>query len=270
MLEVPALCSRKPGTRAASKHRCESFHKSILYHFIINVENLFQLLRRLDIDPTIRHTLWSQLLGGIVYWLQANAVSQNMIQRYLALPTLKAGRTALYIFICGVVTLMLLCSYIGLLIYATYHDCDPLTTKLASARDQLMPLFVMDTLGGIHGLTGLFVAGVFSAALSSLSTCLNSMSAVVLEDFVKPFVKKPLSNTAINWIMRMVVVVMGVVCVALVVVVQQMGTVLQLTMSLEAITNGPLLGIFTIGVLIPWISSTVFYLFEDMKSNNIV
>lgn len=121
----------------------------------------------------------------------------------------------------------------------------------------------MDTLGDIHGLTGLFVAGVFSAALSSLSTCLNSMSAVFLEDFVKPFVKKPLSNTAINWIMRMVVVVVGLICVALVVVVQKMGTVLQLTMSLEAITNGPLLGIFTIGIFLPWINSTVIKYFTN-------
>lgn len=78
-----------------------------------------------------------------------------------------------------------------------------------------------------------------------------------MEDFVKPFVKKPLSNTAINWIMRIVVVVMGVICVALVVVVQKLGTVLQLTMSLEAITNGPLLGIFTIGIFLPWINATV-------------
>lgn len=58
-------------------------------------------------------------------------------------------------------------------------------------------------------------------------------------------------------VMRSVVVGMGAICLALVVVVQKMGTVLQLTMSLEAITNGPLLGIFTIGVLLPWIGSTV-------------
>jgi Na+/proline symporter len=115
----------------------------------------------------------------------------------------------------------------------------------------------MDVLGEFPGLSGLFIAGVFSAALSSLSTCLNSMSAVVLEDFFKPFVSKPMSNTTINWIMRSVVVVVGVICVALVVVVQKMGTVLQLTMSLEAITNGPLLGLFTIGLLLPWINGNV-------------
>ncbi|XP_075144984.1 solute carrier family 5 member brother of rumpel [Haematobia irritans] len=208
----------------------------------------------LSLNPTIRHTLWSQLIGGIFYWTQTNAVSQNMIQRYLALPTLSSARKALALFCCGVLLLMGLCSYNGLLMYATYKQCDPLTTKLAKARDQLLPLFVMETLGQYPGLTGLFIAGVFSAALSSLSTCLNSMSAVVLEDFVKPFVNRQLSETAINWIMRSVVVSVGTLCVFLVYIVEHMGTVLQLTMSLEAITNGPLLGIFTIGVFMPWIN----------------
>lgn len=178
-----------------------------------------------------------------------------MIQRYLSLPTLKDGRKALWTFVVGVIILMMLCSYNGLLIYATYQHCDPLTTKLAKAKDQLLPLFVMEVLGDLPGLSGIFIAGVFSAALSSLSTCLNSMSAVVLEDFFKPFVKKPLSQRSVNWIMRSVVVFVGVVCVFLVYVVEKMGTVLQLTMSLEAITNGPLLGIFTMGILVPWINS---------------
>lgn len=210
-----------------------------------------------DIDPTIRHTIWSQLIGGVFYWTQTNAVSQNMIQRYLSLPTLRAGRKALWIFIAGVNILMLLCAYNGLLIYATYKHCDPLTTKLARARDQLLPLFVMDVLGRFPGLSGLFVAGVFSAALSSLSTCLNSMSAVVLEDFCNPFAKKPLSRSAVNWIMRLVVVGVGALCLMLVVVVEKMGTVLQLTMSLEAITNGPIFGVFLMGVLMPWINGSV-------------
>lgn len=102
--------------------------------------------------------------------------------------------SALWIFIVGVLLLLGLCSYSGLLIYATYYDCDPLTTKLAKAKDQLLPLLVMDILGDFPGFPGMFVAGVFSAALSSLSTGLNSMSAVMLEDFCKPCIKKPLTE----------------------------------------------------------------------------
>lgn len=72
---------------------------------------------------------------------------------------------ALWLFIAGTLTLIICCSYCGLLIYATYHDCDPLTTKLAKAKDQLLPLLVMRLFGDYPGLPGLFVSGVFSAAL---------------------------------------------------------------------------------------------------------
>lgn len=72
---------------------------------------------------------------------------------------------ALWLFVFGTMTLTVSCSYCGLLIYATYHDCDPLTTKLAKAKDQLLPLLVMRLFGEYPGLPGLFVSGVFSAAL---------------------------------------------------------------------------------------------------------
>lgn len=208
---------------------------------------------RWDLDLRERHTVYSLLLGGFPHWLKSNAVNQNMIQRYLSLPTLRTARQALWVFILGVFLLLAICCYSGLLIYATYSDCDPLTTKLATRKDQLLPLLVMETLGEFPGLPGLFVAGVFSAALSSLSTGLNSMSAVVLEDFFKSFCKKPLTERQTAFIMRGVVVVFGVLCVALVFVVEKLGTVLQLSMSLGAVSNGPLLGIFTSAVLVPWV-----------------
>lgn len=72
---------------------------------------------------------------------------------------------AVLLFIIGVISLLGICSYCGMLIYASYHTCDPLTTQLARAKDQLLPLYVMDVLGELPGLPGLFVAGVFSAAL---------------------------------------------------------------------------------------------------------
>lgn len=48
-----------------------------------------------------------------------------------------------------------------------------------------MPLFVVDTMGHIPGLSGLFVAGIFSASLSSVSASVNSLVAVTLEDYFK-------------------------------------------------------------------------------------
>ncbi|EZA59529.1 hypothetical protein DMN91_010796 [Ooceraea biroi] len=209
-----------------------------------------------DWSPLTRHTIWALTIGGFIHWLQISAINQNMIQRYLSLPSLQSARRALWCFNVGVVILVSMCGYAGLLIYAWYHECDPLTTKLARAKDQLLPLLVMNVLGEFPGLPGLFVAGVFSAALSSLSTGLNSMAAVVLEDFVKSFIKTPFTPKAADIFMKLTVVILGAICVALVFVVEQAGThMLQLSISLGSITSGPTFGIFSMGILLPWINA---------------
>lgn len=46
----------------------------------------------MSFDLKSRHTVYSLLFGGFAYWLKSNAVSQNMIQRYLSLPTLADAR----------------------------------------------------------------------------------------------------------------------------------------------------------------------------------
>ena len=50
---------------------------------------------------------------------------------------------------------------------------------------QLMPIYVVDSLKNIPGLAGLFVAGIFSGSLSTVSSAVNSLAAVTLEDYVK-------------------------------------------------------------------------------------
>ncbi|KAJ9592042.1 hypothetical protein L9F63_001421, partial [Diploptera punctata] len=205
-------------------------------------------------DPTVRHSILTLLVGGFFWWLQVNAVNQNMIQRYLTLPNMHLARIALAIFVVGAITFLSVCGYCGLLIFATYYDCDPLTTK-HQAKDQLLPLLVMDTLKGLPGLPGLFVAGVFSAALSSLSTGLNSMAAVLLEDFCKIFLKSRMNARRTNIFLKTVVVVLGAICVALVFVVEKLGAVLQMSMSLSGMSNGPSLGLFSMGLFLPWVNS---------------
>lgn len=53
----------------------------------------------------------------------------------------------------------------GLMIYANYYNCDPFATKRIEKNDQLLPYYIMDTANQLPGLPGLFVAGVFCAAL---------------------------------------------------------------------------------------------------------
>ncbi|XP_055374974.1 sodium-coupled monocarboxylate transporter 1 isoform X2 [Condylostylus longicornis] len=206
-------------------------------------------------DPSVRLSIWSVYIGGTLYWTQAVATNQVMTQRFLALPSTQSAKHALCIFTFGLVFLYCCTFYNGMLIFAKYHKCDPLTTKLAKAKDQLVPLLVMDVLSEFPGLPGLFVAGVFSAALSSLSTGLNSLSAIFLEDFLKPNISFELTERQTGLFLRTTVVVLGIISILLVFVVEQLGMVLQLSMTLSSISNGPLFGIFIMGVCMPWLNS---------------
>lgn len=129
------------------------------------MSNLILLSFRLD--PTIRHSFWTLVVGGSIFWLNVNGLNQNMIQRYLALKDVPTARKGQLIYVIGVSIMIILCCYNGLLLFATYHDCDPLTTKLATAKDQMMPLLVMDILKDLPGLSGLFIAVSFMTLIAS-------------------------------------------------------------------------------------------------------
>lgn len=214
---------------------------------------------RLDVppatfDPTIRYSLFSIFGGGCIYWVQSTTTNQTMMQRYSSLPTTRSARKALAIFVIGLGILLAFCVYNGLLLYATYFDCDPITTKLAAAKDQMIPLIVMEQLGHIPGMPGFFIAGVLCAALSSLSTGLNSLTAVILEDFWKPMMSRPMSERQIAIVMRLIVVVFGLYCIGMVFVVEKLGSVLQLSGTMGAISMGPECGLYMIGLFLPWIN----------------
>lgn len=116
-----------------------------------------------------------------------------------------------------------------MLVFATYYNCDPLESGRIRAYDQLLPLFVMETVGHLRGVPGLFIAGVFGAALSSLSVALNSTSTVLLEDFVKGCLRMKLPEKTASIFVKIVTVVLGLIAVACLFVVEHMGGVLAVS-----------------------------------------
>ncbi|KAJ8917414.1 hypothetical protein NQ315_005460 [Exocentrus adspersus] len=205
-----------------------------------------------DWDPTIRHSFWTVTIGNFFSWMASCSINQAMVQRCLAMPSLHSARVTAAILVVGIMVLVSMCCYIGLVIYAYYYKCDPVTRGAIHKSDQLLPYFVMQIAQTMPGLPGLFVSGVFSAALSSMSTGLNSMTGVIFEDLIKPRIKKPLSESQASFLMKVIVVIIGSICVGLVFVVEKMGAALiQASGSLSAITAGPLLGIFSLGMFCP-------------------
>jgi sodium-coupled monocarboxylate transporter 8/12 len=147
--------------------------------------------------------------------------------------------------------------FIGLTMYARYADCDPFTTGAVKKNDQLLPYFIMDVASHIPGLSGLFIAGIFCAALSTLSACLNCVAGTMYEDFVLKVTGPIDDDKRAAYILKLLVVIVGVLCTLLVFVVERLGGILPLVVSLGGLTSGPLLGMFTLGILFPKATSKV-------------
>lgn len=72
---------------------------------------------------------------------------------------------------------------------------------MISRTDQTLPYYVMDVAGHLPGLPGLFLAGLVSAALATMSASLNTVSGTIYEDFIRPWMpegpKKEATATAV-------------------------------------------------------------------------
>ncbi|XP_069172596.1 sodium-coupled monocarboxylate transporter 2-like [Procambarus clarkii] len=209
-----------------------------------------------DLNPTTRHTVWALVIGGYFNWITIYGVNQAQVQRYLCLQTKQMVMKALWINLVGMMILMTTCCFGGMVVYAKYYDCDPIRAGVVTKGDQLFPLFVMDTLGQWKGLPGLFVAGIFAGTLSTISSVLNSLAAIVLEDFVKSGCYPGISDTASTWVSRGLCVFFGLLTFSLVFVAERLGNILSLSMSLLGMVGGPLLGVFTLGMFFPWANAT--------------
>lgn len=110
----------------------------------------------------------------------------------------------------------------------------------------------MQTVGNLHGIPGLFIAGVFGAALSSLSVVLNSTALVILEDIVKGCFNLKLSEKASHILVKSCIIVLGGAAVSLVFVLEQLSGILSVATSVTAIAAGTTCGLFTLGMLVPW------------------
>ncbi|CAG9862884.1 unnamed protein product [Phyllotreta striolata] len=203
-------------------------------------------------DPTVRHSWFSLILGGGITYLSIYAVNQVQVQRYLTLKDVKRAQMALW-WNWPILTALSLCtSFAGLAIYSRYYSCDPVLSKQIGQPDQLMPYYVVDTMGNIPGLTGLFISGIFSASLSTISAALNSLAAVTMEDYVKPIYflirKKPLPESSATIQTKIISFIYGLVCLSVAFLGQYVGGLLQAALTIFGVIGGPLLGFFTLGM----------------------
>jgi len=137
---------------------------------------------------------------------------------------------------------------LAIVIFATYAECDLLKSGKIKSPDQVLPYYVVDNFSHIPGVTGVFIACLFSFSISTLSSALNSLAAVFLEDIVKSF-NPVLSETFQTRVSKIVACVLGVVITGLAFVVPLIGnSIIKLVIQLFGIVSGPYFGLFVLGI----------------------
>ncbi|NXB35976.1 SC5A8 protein, partial [Eulacestoma nigropectus] len=199
-------------------------------------------------NPLQRHTFWTIVIGGTFTWTGIYGVNQSQVQRYIACKNRFHAKLSLYINLVGLWAILVCATLCGLALYSIYKDCDPWTANQVSALDQLLPYLVLDILRDFPGVPGLFVASAYSGTLSTVSSSINALAAVTVEDLIKPYFKS-LSEKKLSWISMGMSLFYGGVCIAMAALASLLGALLQAALSIFGMVGGPLLGLFSLGIL---------------------
>ncbi|KAJ8399567.1 hypothetical protein AAFF_G00409780 [Aldrovandia affinis] len=128
------------------------------------------------------------MLAGFVAIIAQGAVLQGGLTKIWD-DARQGGRLntfeSLYVNMVGLWVTVSLAVFSGLTMYSILKNCDPLTNDDIGALDQMLPYLVMAILEEYPGVPGLFVASAYSGTLSTVSSSINALVAVTMEDFVK-------------------------------------------------------------------------------------
>ncbi|XP_062578252.1 sodium-coupled monocarboxylate transporter 1-like isoform X2 [Saccostrea cucullata] len=206
-----------------------------------------------DADPTNRQTFWAVTIGTITSWI-GNALSQSGIQRICATESIGEARKSVFFNLPAAVLYESLMTFLGVVMFAYFSiaKCDLLGAGLVQSSNEIVPYFMMDQLAEIPGLAGLFLASFFSATLSTMSSGLNAISALVWEDIIQPYFQC-FSLRQGSIVTRSTVPVFGIIIVGMSFLTMNLpGTITQITLGTLSATSGPLVGVYLLGMIFPW------------------
>ncbi len=188
------------------------------------------------------YTLIGGILGGAFLSMASHGTDQLIVQRLLATKSLKDSQKA--IIGSGVIVIIQFAIFlvVGVMLYAYYG-------VMNVKSDTVFPKFIIDVLP--PGVTGIIIAGLFAAALSTLAGSMSSLSSSTMMDLYVPFFGKLKSDSAQLKISRMFTIMWAVLLVgAAVFFMNTSQAVVELALSIASFTYGGLLGTFLLGILV--------------------
>jgi SSS family solute:Na+ symporter len=201
-------------------------------------------------------TVWVVLVYGIVENLKNFGIDQNYIQRYNSSRTDRDAKWSVWIGAISYIPLSALFFFIGTALYVYYHaipDRLPATIN----GDKVFPHFIVDGLP--VGITGLILAALLAAAMSTVSSALNSAATVCLTDVYKRYIRPDADERRSLWWLRGLTVWWGIVGtgagVAFLELVKLHENALDLWWTIAGIFGAGMVGPFLLGAFLRRVGS---------------
>jgi SSS family transporter len=200
---------------------------------------------------TRSYTFWAGLIGGAFLTTATHGTDQMMVQRYFCAKHAGDARKALLwsgVVVFAQFALFLLIGAM-LFVYYTQHAPGEIGEFMRDGRiqtDRIFPYFIVRHLP--TGLVGLVLAAIFAAAMSTLSSSLNSSSAAAVSDFYVPATQGRRTDRHYLMMSRLLTAVFGVVqTIVAIAAISLSSRVVDEVLGIASFTNGVILGVFLLG-----------------------
>jgi SSS family solute:Na+ symporter len=192
------------------------------------------------------YTFVTAVVGGGIFSLASHGTDQLIVQRLLACRTQRESKMAVVSSAVLVMFQFSIFLFVGLLLWL-FYDHAPLTELGLSRGDEVFPKFIVEEMPA--GVSGLLIAGILAAAMSTLSSSLNALASTSVSDIYERF-KSDLSATEMLKVSRIFTLLWGLVFIGFANLFEsQTSPVVELGLAIASFTYGGLLGAFLLGIL---------------------
>ena len=193
-------------------------------------------------------TFWVILIYSLFINLQNFGIDQNFVQRYMTTSSLKKAKSSTLFGALLYLPVSVLFFYIGTALYSYYTaQPDLLPADIASQGDKVFPFFILNGLP--TGITGLLIAAIFAAGMSTISTSVNSTATIVLTDYYKRYFNKNATEKSSMNVLYISSMIFGTLGVLIALTLVGVESVLDAWWSLASIFSGGMLGLFLLAFL---------------------
>ncbi|MFV0415928.1 MAG: sodium:solute symporter family transporter [Chthoniobacterales bacterium] len=203
-------------------------------------------------------TFWTMLIVGATHWVSGFIADQNVVQRYLAASSLHEARKATAISTVLSLPTWAFFFLLGTTLWVFYKQHANPTVEGMEA-DAVFPYFILTQMP--VGLTGLVIAGILAAAMSSLSSSLNSFATIATIDIVKSYLLKGRSDSyyaaVARWLTGLAAFVM--LGIGFIFTRTPKESFQDLSLNIVGLLGGIVLGVFVLGLIAPMVGNRALW-----------